>query len=727
MIGIRDLEMPQSCADYLLTEDQQKKITEIENLVKKLNDARYAYYNGQPDQLTDKEYDDMLAELDQLQKETGYVREDSPVGKVGAATASKGRDVIHEIKARSLDKTKDPLEVIKKLQNEQNCEAVAMWKLDGCTVILTYEDGNLILAATRGDGETGTDITANTKYIAGIPQHINGSPQKLIVRGECVISYTDFDRINSNLPADIEPYANPRNLASASVSMLDPEDMKDRCLQFKAFDVIQPEATIQITCPYKMSNQFEYLKGCGFGVVSYTTCSVGSIPDTIDRFSEAVKNYDIPVDGLVFALNDRSISENLPGTEHHPDPKYGYAFKWVDKTVTTTLRDIEWSPSRTGLLNPVAIFDSVYIAGTTVSRASLHNLSYIKQKWLVKGDTISVYRSNMVIPQILDNLSIDIKNAQDDIATRKIAIDNSIPHMCPTCRGEVEVRNNAGVETVWCTNPNCPEKLIGNLVHFCSRDGLDIDGWSEETIKKLHAVRIIDEFKDIFTLRNNPRMAFMPGFGKKSWTNLYESAEAASSTTFVKFVSALSIPNIGKGQAKVLKKYIDENLEKLQEITGVSTYLPFDILVELALHDFDFTQIKGFGTAMNHDLVDWIDKNFGPVGSTPYKRLMSYITFTDIQPVAKDFMNAPTNSKVAGKTFCITGKLHIWANREELVKEIENNGGTWVDSVSSKTNYLINNDVNSTSGKNKKAHELGIPIISEDEFMNMISDAHQLV
>lgn len=703
---------------------------EIIQTVDLLNVARDAYYNTGQTIMTDKEYDDRLAELANAQKELNFYPTNSPVGKVGAEVRDNGlTKVTHELRARSLDKTKDYKQVVAKLTNASHCKSVVMWKLDGCTLVLTYVNGDLVLAATRGDGEIGQDITRNTKYIADIPQHIDMNTGKLIVRGECLISYSDFEKINDSLPAGVTHYANPRNLASASVCVIDPEDIKDRHLTFKAFDLNVIEGESKVLNPDNLIDQFIYLGDNGFDVVPHTICNVNEedIKSTIDLFTSGLNKYAYAVDGLVFALNDRSLSRGLSGTEHHPDPKYGYAFKWADEEVETILRNIEWSPSRTGLLNPVAVFDPVEIAGTTVSRASLHNINYILDKKLKVNDRITVFKANMIVPQIGKNLTEEDANRENEHNMCAISdldertyIYSMLPKTCPTCGHATEVSDNSGVLTLVCTNPSCPEKLIGNLVHFCSREGLDIEGWSEETIKKLHAVHIINEFKDIFLLKDNPAMSFMPGFGKKSWMNLCESAEKARKTTFVKFVSALSIPNVGKGQAKILKKFIDDNYEELSDRYQISEYDPFRVLVEMGLHLFDFTQIKGVGPKLTADLITFMHHNFGAKES-PYKRLMKYITFIDLAPISNDFMNPPMNSKVAGKTFCITGKLIHHANREELVTEIENNGGKWIDSVSSKTDYLINNDTESTSGKNKKAKELGIPIISEESFLNMIN------
>lgn len=705
---------------------------EIDALCVRLNEARDVYYNEDREIMSNAEFDDAMKYLANLEKISGYHPSNSPVGKVGPTInlPKEGRqEVIHALRARSLDKTKDPKEVISKLMLtghqakmsifQGGLEAVGMWKLDGCTLILTYEKGELVLAATRGDGEVGTDVTDNTKYIAGIPQCIS-KDYTFTVRGECVISYKNFESINANLPEGTEPYANPRNLASASVSMPNSEDMKDRCLEFKAFDLIWTDKEFswppEFQGPYNMVHQFMFLKNEGFGVVDYEVTEVPNIEQTIERFTEKVKDYEYPVDGLVFALMDRALSKDLPGTEHHPDPKYGYAFKWADEEVETTLRDIEWSPSRTGLLNPVAIFDPIQIAGTTVSRASLHNISYIEDKFLNIGDRITVVKANLIIPQIIHNLSLDERPLDERLDN----IHDMIPKHCPTCTAPTAVKKEGAAKMLYCTNLECPEKLIGNLAHFCSRDGMDIDGWSEQTLKKLIELHYVKEYKDIFLLEHHAGLAFVPGFGKRSWEKLYQAAEEARHTTFIKFVSALSIPGVGKGQAKTLKKYLDNAYIVLNQRYHIDGYHPFMLLVEMACNDFDLTVIDGIGPIMSDNIKEWFKQNFAEdVGSTPYKRLMSYIEFTDKEPLRDDFMNPP-QSVLAGKSFCITGKLIHHSNRQELVDKIEANGGKWIDSVSSKTDYLINNDVTSTSGKNKKAHELNIPIISEEEFLSML-------
>lgn len=387
---------------------------QIDELCEHLNEAINAYYNENREIMSNKEFDDAMQYLSNLEKMEKYHPSNSPVGRVGAPLelSSGGREVIHEIRARSLDKTKDSEQIKSKLRYNGDDITVSMWKLDGCTLILTYVNGDLVLAATRGDGERGQDVTANAKYIKGVPQHIDMKEGKLIVRGECVISYADFEKINNNLPEDVEPYANPRNLASASVSMLNPEDMKDRCLTFQAFDLVGdvPDDDI-FKLDTSLALQFEYLKDNGFGVVEHKLTYLKDIDSTIAEFTQRVSTYDYPVDGLVFALDDRSISNDLPGTEHHPDPKYGYAFKWADEEVETTLRDIEWSPSRTGLLNPVAIFDPVQIAGTTVSRASLHNVTQMHRilgPHPFVGEKILVMKANMIIPIVTKGFWEDV-------------------------------------------------------------------------------------------------------------------------------------------------------------------------------------------------------------------------------------------------------------------------------------------------------------------------------
>ncbi len=697
---------------------------QIDELCEHLNKAIDAYYNQSREIMSNAEFDDAMKYLNNLQQIAGYAPSNSPIGKVGAPVSNADlQTVVHEFRARSLDKTKDIDEVIAKLKldNTSKVDVAAMWKLDGCTLVLTYVDGDLVLAATRGDGEKGLNVTRNVKYIKGIPQHIDMNKGKIVVRGECVISYADFEKINNSLPDDVEPYANPRNLASASLTMKNPDDMKNRCLTFQAFDFMLAEGSPafgnQSDSPDSLTNQFDYLWRNHFGVVDYRLLDISEVAIVKDYFTERVKDYEYPVDGLVFAIDDRNISKNLPGTEHHPDPKYGYAFKWADEEVETQLLDIEWSPSRTGLLNPVAIFKPVQIAGTTVSRASLHNVTYIKDRLLNIGDTITVLKSNLIIPQLGHNLSIEV--GQEEKRINNIII-HIVPKTCPTCGGQTEIRNDGLSEMCYCSNPNCPEKLIGKLSHFCSREGMDIDGWSEQTIKKLIDLKMVKDYRDIFLLNNYPALSLVPGFGKKSWEKLCRSADdAKQSATFVKFVSALSIPGVSKGQAKVIKNYIDDNHVRLQAAYGPDKYSPFDTFISMGLLGFEFSVITGIGEVLATNITTWIKQHFdcNPV----YIELRNMMVFTDIEPVAEDFMNPPTNSKVAGKSFCITGKLIHHANRQELVDLIEANGGKWVDSVSSKTDYLINNDKESTSGKNKKAKELNIPIISEDDFMSMLA------
>ncbi len=703
----------------------------IEKLCSELNEASDLYYNEGRSTMTDKEFDDKMSLLEALQDKTGYCPENSPIHKVGAPVRpEKGRrEVIHEIRARSLDKTKDVNEIVTKLGGHSDELVVGMWKLDGCTVVLTYVDGDLVLAATRGNGEIGTDITSNTKYIEGIPQHISVKKGKLIVRGECIMSYADFEAINASLPEGVEPYANPRNLASASATMLNPEDMKDRHLAFQAFDFVSVDAEFTSDAFFRnedsLTDQFVYLHQNGFGVVRHDLFRLSDIDKIVDTFTEDAETFEYPVDGLVFALDNRAVTKNLPGTEHHPDHKYGYAFKWADETKETVLRDIEWSPSRTGLFNPVAIFDPVELNGTTVTRASLYDLSYITDKMLIKGDRITVYKANMIIPKLDKNLTWEEEcDPLTDTVSRLAAINLQVPEKCPLCNHTLnKVWTDQGrVGVVRCYNRECPAKFIGNLTHFCSREGMDIDGWSEQTLKKLIELHYVKEFKDIFLLKNHAGLAFVPGFGKRSWEKLCHSAEDASHTTFVKFVSALSIPNVGKGQAKTLKRYLDESYKILNQRYRIDGYHPFILLVEMACHDFDFTVIDGIGPVMAYGISKWFKENYGEgQGDTPYKRLMTYVDFTDKEPISSDFMNPPTISQISGKSFCITGKLIHHSNRQELVDKIEANGGKWVDSVSSKTDYLINNDVASTSGKNKKAHELNIPIISEEDFLKMLS------
>lgn len=683
----------------------------MEELVKLLNEASDAYYNDK-EIMSNKEFDDLFDRLKELETKEGRVLPNSPTRNVGSPIVDSLPKFAHTYPAKSLDKTKDVDEFVAKFREgivasgSSNNKVVLMWKEDGATLQIYYKEGKLDMIVTRGNGEIGSIVTHNLNCISGVPTELPVSID-MVVRGEAVMAYKEFDRINKTLP-DGAKYANPRNLAAATLTMLDSNEASKRHLKFQAFDLVHASETSDFSFGESMSADFECLKNWEFNVVPYWTVPVDALEEYMESVSSNVQNYKYPVDGLVAAMDNRLYAKSLPNTEHHPNIMQGYAFKWADETKETILREIEWSPSRTGLLNPVAIFDPVELEGTTVKRASLHNVSIMKKLRIHEGDRITVYKANRIIPIIDENLDYD-KHSDDELF--------EIP-VCPTCGTEAIIyKSPDGIETMYCRNDDCPEKLIGKLAHFCSRDCMDIQGMSEERIKKLVDAGFIKEYADIFGLKEKPAISFLPGFGKQSWTKLYEAAEKARKTTFVQFITALGITNIGKGQAKVLFKYINANYDKLavQYMPDVEEYSPASLFRWMTLKDFDFSQIEGFGKITSNEVITWAHDHW--VVDTPETHVFIIVDFVDPDPRTNDDNKS---ALLDGKSFCITGKLVNFSNRDALVAVIEENGGKFVSSVSSKTDYLINNDTTSTSGKNKKAKELNIPILSEEDFLQMI-------
>lgn len=695
----------------------------MEELVKLLNEASDAYYNDK-EIMSDNEFDALFDRLKTLEREEGRVLPNSPTRNVGAPVVDTLPKFKHPYPAKSLDKTKDIHEIQKKFINEirsagllsNNPQVVVMYKEDGSTGQAYYNNGRLSALVTRGNGEIGSVVTHNARYIEGLPLTIPYKDE-LVVRGEVLMSYDDFKKINDTLPEE-EKYKNPRNLAAASLSLLNSEETKERHLHFKAFNLVHITNTTGKLVQNKpaLSESFEsrlsILEYFGFDTVEREIGHLSELDSIVDYMTSQVAEYPFPVDGLVVAYDNYAYTSTLEGTEHHPHVLSGYAFKWKDETVTTILKEIEWSPSRTGLLNPVAIFEPVELYGTTVSRASIHNLSILKELGLHIGDRIEVTKANMVIPYIESNLDKDM-HSEYTIDELQELVD-----VCPTCGEKIVINKSAeGVLTAYCPNDDCPEKMIGKLAHFCSRDCMDIQGMSEETIKKLVDAGFIKEYADFFTLNDKPGISFLPGFGKQSWTKLYEAAEKARKTTFVQFITALGITNIGKGQAKVLFKFINANYDKLaaQYMPGEEEYLPASLFRWMALKNFDFSQIEGFGKITSNEVITWAHDHW--VVDSPETRVFIIVDFVDLDPRTNDDNKS---ALLDGRSFCITGKLVNFPNRDALVAVIEENGGKFVSSVSSKTDYLINNDTTSTSGKNKKAKELNIPILSEEDFLQMI-------
>jgi DNA ligase (NAD+) len=650
----------------------------------KLKAIKDAYYNGHPI-MTDLEYDKLIAKYKEL------FGEEESVGAPVPSKVDEIKRVKHKFPAKSLDKTKDIDKFVTTFDVSHNQQdlVVLMWKLDGSTIQLTYYNGKLVNAATRGDGVVGQDITHNAPYINGIPLEIK-EKGFVTVRGEATMSYSNFEKLNASLP-DEDKYENPRNLANATITMKDPNEMKKRDIDFNAFEVVYHPNMNGMS----FSDRMLWCLNSGFGVVEFETCSVSELKDLMNKWSARVEKYNVPVDGLVCALENAPYADTLKGTEHHPHQLHGFAFKWADEEKETVLREILWQPSRTGLLNPVAIFDPVRLEGTTVERASLHNFSIMRNLHIRIGDKITVYKANKIIPQVAENLSDNTSPYDDNDVQALIGV-------CPKCgsKGVLHVSDN-GIETVYCDNPNCGAKFLDKLVHFCSRGCMDIAGLSEATLSKFVDLGWINYYTDIYELnKHEEEIKSMEGFGEKSYDNLWKSIQKSRTTSFVPFVTALGIPGIGTGQAKLLAKHFNDDIVQLMDGKNAT---------------YDFTVIDGFGEVLSSKLQTWIKDNI--VNTTPNVPLFDLMEHLEFEWPDN---TSETSSVLEGKTFVVTGKVTQFDNRDAIHKFIEDNGGKTSGSVTSKTSYLVNNDVESTSGKNKKAKELNIPIISEEQLINMV-------
>ena len=647
----------------------------------KLKQIKDAYYNGHP-VMSDLEYDKLLEEYKKL-----YGAEES----VGAPVrVDEIKKVKHKFPAKSLDKTKDIDKLVETFNvHGSDDEAVMMWKLDGSTIQLTYYQGKLVNAATRGDGEVGQDITHNSPYINGIPQTIQ-EQGFVTVRGEATMSYSAFEKLNNSLP-DEDKYENPRNLANATITMKDPNEMKKRDIDFNAFELVYHPNMSNMS----FSQRLQWCQDNYFKTVQFGVYKVSELKEAINNWSGQVESYDVPVDGLVVAYENAPYADTLQGTEHHPHQLHGYAFKWADEEKETILRDIKWQPSRTGLLNPVAVFDPVRLEGTTVERASLHNFSIMRNLHIRVGDKISVYKANKIIPQVASNLSDNTNPySEDDV--------NTVIGCCPECgsMGVLHVSEN-GIESVYCDNPNCKAKLLDKIVHFCSRGCMDIAGLSEATISKFMQLGWINKFEDLYHLNEHEsEIKSMEGFGEKSYDKLWSGIQKSRKTSFIPFITALGIPGIGSGQAKLLSKHFNNDIRALLDGNNSS---------------YDFTKIDGFGDVLSRNLQDWIRDNIQ--NQSPNIWVFDLIELLDFET---ENQSSNVSNILEGKIFVVTGKVLNFSNRDEIHKFIEDNGGKVSGSVTSKTSYLVNNDIESTSGKNKKAKELGIPIISEQDIINMV-------
>lgn len=650
--------------------DYNIKMSRMKELVPYLRECARVYEQDNRELISNKEYDKLYDELVELENETGIILAGSVTQKAGFDVQSKLTKVKHNSRMLSLDKTKDRHALANTLNGQ---EGTLGWKLDGITVVVTYENGKLVSAVTRGNGEIGEDITSNFKTFINVPLTIS-ELGRVVIRGEAVISYSDFEKINEKLVGD-DKYKNPRNLCSGSVRQLDSKITSQRNVRYVVFGVVEGfEGKTN-----KKSEKLTYLKNLGFEIVTFKLVNANNMVSVVEEFEKLVEDYQYPTDGLVLTIDDIEYSKSLGTTSKHP--RDSIAFKWGDEVAETTLLDIEWSTSRTGLINPIAIFEPVELEGTTVERASIHNVSIMEDLELGIGDKITVYKANMIIPQVDENLT---KSGTCHI-----------PDVCPVCGGNAEVRQEKLAKTLYCTNPACSAQLVRFLSHFVSRDAMNIDGLSESTLEKFVDNGIISHAGDIFRLDDyEPKITSMDGFGQKSYDKLINAVEnACEDVDMAKFVYALGIPNVGRSTAKDLVRHFDYDLqelidadeEDLTEIDGVGGIVASDI-------------VTYFGNSQNIEIIDDI---------------LDYIEFAEPEEVDEE-------SSIAGLTFVVTGKVYKFANRKEVEAKIESLGGKLSGSVSSKTDYLINNDVTSTSGKNKKALELGVPIISEDDFIAMI-------
>lgn len=649
----------------------QSKNERMLELVELLNKASRSYYQDAQEIMSNYEYDRLYDELQNLEKELGITLSNSPTVNVGYEVVSELPKERHESPMLSLDKTKE----VEELKNFVGSQKVLMsWKMDGLTIVLTYRDGKLYKAVTRGNGEVGEVVTNNAKVFKNVPVQI-AYRGELILRGEAVIGYHDFEKINEEIEDVDAKYKNPRNLCSGSVRQLNNQITAKRNVMFYAFTLVQADG---VDFQNSRACQMEWLKAQGFTTVEYHMVTRDTVEDEVAKFSSEISKNDFPSDGLVLSYDDIAYGRSLGRTAKFP--RDSYAFKWQDEIRETILREIEWSPSRTGLINPVAIFDPVELEGTTVSRASVHNISIMEELELGIGDKIEVYKANMIIPQIAENL------------TRSGVKD--IPERCPVCQGETKIRQVGNAKALYCMNPECQAKHVKAFALFVSRDALNIEGLSEATLEKFISRGYIHTFADIFHLdRYKDEIQGMEGFGEKSYRKLIESVKKARTTTLPRVVYSLGIAGIGLANAKVICRELKYDVEALLTVT-----------------EEELNEIQGVGEVLAKAFTGYFSdakhvENF--------RKLLEELTIPEETSTKKQIFE--------GVNFVITGSVTHFANRGEVKELIESLGGKVTGSVTSKTNYLINNDVTSTSSKNKKANELGIPIISEETFLELVN------
>ena len=659
--------------------DKRKR---IEELVELLNQAGKAYYEEGQEIISNLEYDKAYDELVRLEEETGIVLSASPTQNVGYSVATALPKEEHASPMLSLDKTKS-VETLQSFLGEQ--KGILSWKLDGLTVVMTYEKGEFVKAVTRGNGRIGEIVTENAKRFRNLPLRIPFKG-RLVLRGEALIRYSDFAKINEEIPEEGAKYKNPRNLCSGSVRQLDPKITWERRVYFFPFTLVSVEegedgASRESGGLPDFHNsheaEFEFLEQQGFQVVGRRAVNKEELPGAVSDFSEQVKKNDFPSDGLVLLMDDISYGKSLGTTAKFP--RNALAFKWEDEEEKTILREVEWSPSRTGLINPVAIFDPVELEGTVVSRASLHNISYLEDLKLGIGDEITVYKANMIIPQIGENLT---KSGQ-----------LPIPEHCPACHEETKIVQDKEAKMLYCENPHCPAKRIKQFALFVSRDALNIEGLSEMTLEKFIGKGFIQEFPDLFSLKEHKEeIIAMEGFGQKSYDKLIENAEKARETSLARLLYGLGIGGIGASNARVLSEAFHDDAEALSR-------------AELS----EVVSIKGIGPILGESIVRYFKEE---ENCRLFRKLLSILHLHKEEKAE--------NTALSGKVFVITGSLVHFQNRKELEEEIRKAGASTASSVSKNTSYLINNDKNSSSSKNKKAQELGIPILSEEDFLKLL-------
>ena len=650
-----------------------QQIERMKELSQKLTQASKAYYQEDREIMSNLEYDNLYDELCALEKESGIVLAGSPTVTVGYEALDALPKERHESPMLSLGKTKERSELS---QFAGDHEVLVSWKLDGLTVVLTYRDGALEKAVTRGNGEIGEVITNNARVFQNIPLRI-AYKGELILRGEAIITYSEFEKINEEIEDVDAKYKNPRNLCSGSVRQLNNEITANRHVRFYAFALVKAE---NVDFNNSRKAQFEWLRSQGFDVVEHRLATAAKMEDTVAYFAEKIQHYDIPSDGLVVTYDDIAYGQSLGRTAKFP--RDSIAFKWQDETRETKLLEIEWSPSRTGLINPVAIFEPVELEGTTVSRASVHNISIMRSLNLGIGDTITVYKANMIIPQIAENLT-----GSGNI---------EIPKTCPVCGGRTVIRSVNDAETLYCTNEQCSAKKIKSFTLFVSRNAMNIEGLSEATLEKFIARGYIHTFADIYHLADyRDEIVEMEGFGEKSYTNLIQSIENSRNTTLPRVIYSLGIPNIGVANAKLLCSYFDYDLPRIRSSSQE-----------------EVAAVEGLGEVIAAAVVSYFAD---PSNKENLDALCGELNIEQPQEASQEQI-------FSGKTFVITGSVNHFANRNELKAYIESRGGKVTGSVSKNTDYLINNDTASTSSKNKKARELEIPILSEEAFLELAGE-----